>query len=187
MNHIFARRFGAGAMTLLLGAASMSSAASAQDIVSGLAACRTLADAAARLQCYDRLADGFAPPPLAAPAPPPAPPVPTPPPTTAQPAPVAPSAREAANERFGQDRLPAEKRAPADEPDEIEGKVTALRLVPGGYVEVTLDTGQVWRQTEPERWRIELGAQVRIRKGVVGGFMLNEVGRNKSTRVRRME
>jgi hypothetical protein len=170
-----------GALCLVLG--SHFALAQAPDTATQLSVCRALQNAAERLVCYDRLADGFTTLAVGArSAPSPAPAAPTLPPS-----PNAVPGREATNERFAQDRLPAEKREVAPEPEAIEANITALRLIPGGFVEVTLDTGQVWRQTEGEPMRLALGAKVRVRKGLVGGFLLNEIGRNKSHRVRRME
>jgi hypothetical protein len=178
------RRFATLTTVLLCVSGAHVRHADGQDLSAQLGACRAIADNALRLVCYDRLSDTLAPPATGAQA------------LQAAPANPAPSAAQPAAprvvpptpaQRFADDRLPAARRDAPPELDEIQAVVTALRLVPGGFVEVTLDTGQVWRQTDGEQIRVGLGAKVRVRKGLVGGFLLNEVGRNKSHRVKRVE
>ncbi|MDX2143408.1 MAG: hypothetical protein SFV19_08640 [Rhodospirillaceae bacterium] len=187
--HRSPRRHAIVTVALLALGIGASPVALGQDMAAQLGACRAIPDNAARLACYDRLSDALVPPPANVAAPQAPPVVPAPSATTPQPAvPVAPpSPAPTPAQRFADDRLPAAKRDAPPELDEIQAGVTALRLVPGGFVEVTLETGQVWRQTDGEQMRVGLGAKVRIRKGLVGGFLLNEVGRNKSYRVKRVE
>ena len=60
----------------------------------------------------------------------------------------------------------------ADPPD-IHAKVAALReTVPNSYL-ITLDNGQVWRQTEPEAYPLRQGSDVRIYVSKWGGFRLS--------------
>jgi hypothetical protein len=50
----------------------------------------------------------------------------------------------------------------SDDPEDIIAKVTELReTVPQSYL-ITLDNGQVWRQTVPEYYPLRLGSDVRI-------------------------
>jgi len=69
------------------------------------------------------------------------------------------------------DAAPAPAPAPSGEPDpqEFVGTVTALReTVPNSYV-ITLDNGQVWRQTYAEWYGLRPGQTVRIRPSRWGG------------------
>jgi len=116
--------------------------------------CGGMPDDAARLRCFDAalpavraLLEGGP----ARPAVPPA--------TPAAPAdPVA---------SFG---APARAESPLEE---IEARVATVATVMYGQAAVTLDNGQVWRQTQsPEVPRSYVGKQVRVRRNAMGGFIL---------------
>jgi hypothetical protein len=58
--------------------------------------------------------------------------------------------------------------SPQAQPTEIVAKITALReTVPNAYV-ITLDNGQVWRQTQPLVYRLRVGLEVRLRSSRFG-------------------
>jgi len=62
----------------------------------------------------------------------------------------------------------------------LEGVITALReTVPNAWV-ITLDSGQVWRQTYPERYPLQVGKRVQIseRRNFGSGYRLTVVGAN---------
>ena len=159
------------------------------DVMGRMRACRVIGDVTARAACYDRLTDSLAPPQVnpspsapsrAAPTPP------LPPVTASPPSPAAPNAP--AINRFGQSDLPIQKVIPKDElpPDEITARVKSVRGDASGNLTVTLDNGQVWRQTEAGPLRILPGSAVKIRSGVLGAFYMSLVSANRSVRVKRI-
>jgi len=69
--------------------------------------------------------------------------------------------------------------------ESILATVTDLRQTSGGEFIVTLDNGQVWRQIDLESWSApQKGDRVRIRRGLLGSFML-VTSKNLATHVRR--
>jgi hypothetical protein len=66
-----------------------------------------------------------------------------------------------------EDDFGLKQQAPRTEP-EIVAKVTELReTVPNSYV-ITLDNGQVWRQSQPQRYPLRAGLEVRLRETKFG-------------------
>lgn len=148
-------------------------AAQADD--AGLKRCRALADGPARLACYDAL-------PLAAPAPAVAPvavkppqPAQPPPPPPAPPAPPPPPAS------FGLDKPAAAPEAVASTiPGAFEGWAPRQRL--------RLANGQVWQVADDSNGVYDLrDPRVTIRRAVLGGFVMEIEGVNRTVRVRRVE
>jgi len=114
--------------------------------------CRSLADDARRLACYDQLF-----PPRAAAAQP----------STAQPSTAQPGKSHAGSAQgntqqpatpgpdFGLSEQQQRANGTADEAkakESISATVTAVRNMPGGQFVVTLDNGQIWRQSEADWW-----------------------------------
>lgn len=79
------------------------------------------------------------------------------------------------------------RRGEATEPQEFAAKVTALRqIVPNSYL-ITLDNGQVWRQTYTEWYPLLPGQKVRIRPSRWGGtFWLTADGSNGFIQIKRV-
>lgn len=170
-------------------AAGVNSGARAEDVTARLQACRSVADTAARAACYDRIVDDFnravqsaapaARPQAVTPAAPPAPPK-----TAFAPAqPVTPL------ERFGAKDLPEKKKVPEQElpPDEITAKAARVVTDANGYMTITLDSGQVWRQTESSVLKILPGTTVKIKSGVLGVYYISLTTGNRSARVKRIQ
>lgn len=146
-----------------------------------LVACRAIGDVALRAACYDRIVNGLnsggaAPPTAPAPIPAAAPTRP------AAPAPVAPTSR------FGADDLPLPKRDPeaAKLSDQMIAKATSIKTDGMGLVTVTLDNGQTWRQTEGPALRVLPGAEVKIRPGLMGSYLMSLTLGNRSVRAKRI-
>ena len=139
----------------------------------GLQRCRAIAEAAARLACYDALALPARPGPRAAPAP--ANPAPAP----ASPAPAQPSAAD----RFGMESkgLPA----PADRIESrIRGRFEGWRA----NSLIRLENGQVWQVADNSWLRGEWDdPKVTVRRGLLGSFYLDIEGLTLSPRVRRVQ
>jgi len=150
------------------------------DLNARLVACRAIGEVAARAACYDRLVDTLRPAAPAASAPLS--------PAIASPPTVAPPPAAAPSQRFGAESLPREKREPGvpPPPDQIIAKATAVRTDGNGYVIVTLDNGQTWRQTEGQALRVLPGAEVKIRSGLIGSYLMSLSTGNRSVRAKRV-
>lgn len=165
--------------------------------------CQKLESPADRLECYERQVNAASPhtqsgapatpaPQAPAPAAPPAsaarsaaPPAaaataapvasahatPATPPNASPAAPSAPATHSSAEKNSGSGNTTA--------PSEIVAKVTALsRTVPDAWL-ITLDNGQVWRQTYPQAYALTPGVQVTLRPSRWGGaFRLTGDGMN---------
>lgn len=179
------------AVTLLLGAAAVAGAESERD---ALEACRSIADDARRLTCYDGiLLPETAPQPsaIAETAAVPDPPVvPDPPPVAPAPA----SAAEDGNvvQRglgrlrglFGRDEPPVEK---PPELQSIDAQVVEVVKLARGNHRLTLEDGQVWREIEVKpRARYRVGDKVEIARGALGSYNLSNERTGHRIKVRRV-
>lgn len=131
--------------------------------------CRQVGEAAARLACYDKLAD------LAAAQP--AAPVPAA-------TPAAPATVKTPTERFGLEQKAAQEGA-AD---------TITSVLPGDFegwdpkTKFTLANGQVWQVTDGSSvYWLAKSPKVTIRRGVLGVFYLEVEGLNSIAKVKRLQ
>lgn len=151
------------AARIVLAALLVSTAALAQD--GGLARCRAIADAAARLACYDAL------------------PLPGPEAKASPAAAPQPPARPPA-EVFGlEERVP-----PKEMLDQIETRVQGRfeGWTPNSVFH--LANGQVWQVADGSTRFYDLDSpKVQIRRGALGAFYLNLDGDNRTVRVRRVQ
>jgi hypothetical protein len=157
------------------GAASLGAAqAPAPQIV----ACTELADASARLACFDREVAPFARERREAPAatsPAALPPV-SPPVVAEAPAPRAPAPQQAPppESAFGQEQLkPEDRQSTPAEAATLHARITAHRRGGQGTYLVTLDNGQVWRHEEGSRVDyLKVGAAVTISRAALGSYRM---------------
>lgn len=150
-----------------------------------LASCVDIADDAARLACYDRIAGR----PVSAPAPA------APAPATVPARSVAPPAAVAAVEpaptkdpvaEFGLSQQAVKQRNPEGWVESITGTVLGVTQNASDRYVVELDNGQVWAQSETNSYpTLKIGDSVSIRRGAVGSFVLTGP-RSVSWRVRRL-
>jgi hypothetical protein len=132
-----------------------------------VAACANIPDTMQRASCYDRE--------VAALSKAPVPAIPTRPPS-ASPSGVAPPAPAPAPApaEFGVDSLERKARA-TSEPASVTLKATVTSLReprPGVYV-ITLDNGQVWRQSEPRiSFLLKTGDGVSLKRGTLDAYRL---------------
>ncbi len=174
----------------------------AADSLKDLLACREIADANARLACFDREASVFAPASKASvksvgPAPAAATPAPAQPPAAAVAQPLAPAATPVAapavdsQEQFGlSERVVAEQEIAAGKRpskiSKIEAHIVRTAHASDGHLIFTLDNDQVWRQLEVEEILTKPGEAVTISRALLGSFWLKmSSGRGcKVTRLR---
>lgn len=148
-------------------------AMAAEDPGATLRACRSEADDAKRLACYDREVDR--PGTLAA---------------SPGAAPAAPALTP--EERFGRtgamNREQTERRK--DEPRQLgtlNATVTEIWTRADGLMVLTLDNGQIWRQIRPDSlFRLKAGEKVKIQPAALGSFLLSGPTK-RSTRVSRVK
>ena len=74
----------------------------------------------------------------------------------------------------------------SDEIDEIEATITDLSKSSSGKFTITLDNGQVWRQTSTSTMRISEGDAVVIERASLGSFKLKKAGTKRSMKVKRV-
>jgi hypothetical protein len=160
-----------------------------------LLACRSIADSAARLACFDRETAALASVPAASLAAAPAAPPPSPAPATSQAA--APAAPEHpapaldAQQSFGLSgsAIAANDEAVGARPAKlakIEGRIVALALAGNGRTLFTLDNTQVWRQIESDGDMLaKLGDSATISRGLLGSYWL-QLKNGRGCKVTRM-
>lgn len=164
----------------------------AQD--TGLRQCRAVADAAARLACYDAL-------PLTAPASV-APPAPSAPPAAARPAPV-PAADAATRQAAAAGVAPSAPPTAADgaaleaqfgllsPAEKVKEIVTRFEGLFEGWrsgERITLANGQVWQVVDGSSAVYNLrNPKITIRRGSLGQFVLDVEGAAKMATVRRIQ
>lgn len=125
--------------------------------------CLEIADADARLACYDRFARTR---------------------RAGHPSPVAPpdAAPASAEARFGNAQAERKGRIEA-----IHANIAATGVNGFGKLVVTLDNGQVWLQTDGKRYRAAVGDAVTVRRSSYGpGFRLKTEGGRRFIQVKRI-
>ena len=156
-----------------------------------LAECRSIADEATRLACYDALAAASAMVDQADEGPL----------TTAVPR----AAAEAGLERSTKDTVSlddpvdlfgrsdreirdvAVRKTTNQSLERIVAIATTVLEKPSGRLVVTLDNDQIWEQSESQRFRLREGDEVEIWRGRLGTYFLKRSGTNRSIRVRRQQ
>jgi hypothetical protein len=131
-------------------------AQSTGETAAAIEACARIADQAARLDCFDKLARS-APGRSVETAPSPAPAAAVDPQSAVAPQTAGDTPAPAASVTSRR-----EVRAADRAEREVMSSVTALREIQPGRVEVTLANGQVWRQTYSDRYNLLVGHEVKI-------------------------
>lgn len=159
-------------------------ASGADDIAATIRACRSEADDARRLACYDRAAGRES---GAAPAAAPAAAAAAPTAATAAPAPAAKT-----EDSFGRERQLAHEEDKKREAEtravgELRSSIVSIETRIDGLMTFTLENGQVWRQNRPDsKFSIKQGDAVLIQPGSLNSFILSGPTK-KSTRVTRVK
>ncbi|MBL8630546.1 MAG: hypothetical protein JNM81_12995 [Rhodospirillaceae bacterium] len=85
--------------------------------------------------------------------------------------------------------MPSEKREqPVDaQPDAMRARVVKVAADAYGATIVTLDNGQVWKQTEGTKYRVSSGAGVTISRGMLGAFFLKADNTSLAVKFKRIE
>ena len=162
---------------------SVAKIAGGAELSTELIDCRPLTSAVARLDCYDQAIDAHtaAPSPAAMPR------------TAENPAPVAPTAAAATaasapklsqEDLFGKGetelRKSVQEATDTKEIDRIEARIVEVRKSASGKAVITLDNGQVWKQSDTSRTHLSVNDKVTIRRRSFGSYTLY----NKKTSIR---
>jgi len=168
--------------------------AGSAELPTELTDCRALTSAIARLDCYDQAVDAHTPSPSQA----------AKPQTAGNPAPLAPTAAVAATaasqtarssgpelsqeDLFGQGetemRKSVQEATDAEEIDRIEAIIVDVYKSKSGKAVITLDNGQVWKQSDGSRSHLSVDDTVTIRRRSFGSYTL--FNKKNSIRVKRI-
>lgn len=154
-------------------------ALAAESLPESLRKCAAVADAAQRLQCYDRAVTALGAPvaagatlaPAAATAVVPAAPAPTP------------------EQKFGaRGEVKAKQQPKVEEPtlEQLTAEVKAIRRGPNGELILTLDNGQVWRQLSAQPMLVKTGDRVTIKSMTFNSFWMTDPS-GRGSRVKRVQ
>jgi hypothetical protein len=142
-----------------------------------LSDCRNISAEAARLSCYDALADRQAQLTVATST------------TAAASAAQTTPPSLTAEELFGRDAAQSDdlvrRASDIGRLDEITAEVAGARVSPNGKLIVALDNGQVWSQVDSPAPRIRPGDKVRIRRAALNSYLLVPAEGGKAIRVHR--
>lgn len=72
-----------------------------------------------------------------------------------------------------------------EDTSEITAVVGKVEKAPKGKLIITLEDGQVWRQTDGGDYRLKSGDTIIISRGAIGSFYLKKYDANKRIRVKR--
>jgi hypothetical protein len=164
-------------------------ASSSNPLAAQLKRCASLADASARLACYDALAGVAAPTAQAAPSPSAGGSAGKIPSSSAAAAPVAAPAAPAAPNitDFGVRNGPLQaERDPVREKTML-AVVSAVGSRGRGELVVTLDNGQVWKQIQPSDYPLKPGDHVEIDVAALGSYRLWTPSTRRATKVTRIQ
>jgi hypothetical protein len=167
-------------------------ASSSNPLAAQIKRCASLADASARLACYDALAGVAAPSAAmaqAAPSPSAGGSTGTPPSSSATAAPVAaPGAPAASNiADFGVRNGPLQAQRDPVREKTMFAVVSAVGSRGRGELVVTLDNGQVWRQIQPSDYPLKPGDRVEIDVAALGSYRLWTPSTRRATKVTRVQ
>jgi hypothetical protein len=129
-----------------------------------LARCRAVADASARLACYDALVPAA----VAAPAP--------------------PAGATAPLPALTENSFGFENRLAQQGPEAVESRILGAFEGWGPNQRIRLENGQLWQIADDSRGVVDKrDPKVRITRGAMGSFLLEIEGRRQAPRVRRVE
>jgi hypothetical protein len=158
-----ASRIALGAAVFLAGSALAAGPNSSERVLHDFGTCRTTADAAARLACFEKTFDSFEQA------------------VKSKEVTIVDKAdmRQAKRSLFGfalphVDMFGGSHSDPADDFTEINTTVASAREVERGHVEIRLadESGAVWQVTDPMPFPPRAGDKIRIRQGALGNYFL---------------
>jgi mannose-6-phosphate isomerase class I len=79
------------------------------------------------------------------------------------------------------------KQKPVDAIERLDLEVAAVKKDAYGVQIISFSNGQVWKQIETRRFKLEPGQRVYIEAGALGSFLLGSEDRNSTVRVKRLK
>lgn len=143
--------------------------AQAADIVQQIRQCQTVTQEQERLRCYDQLAQQI---PASAPAAA----------TTVTTQAAGQIAAKTPTEAFG-----LETRVDDNQLEQLQLTVKSVRQTTKRRLQITMDNGQVWQQTDDSSLDVKPGDQCRVERAFMGSFLLSNGRSNLKIRVRRVD
>jgi FtsZ-interacting cell division protein YlmF len=70
---------------------------------------------------------------------------------------------------------------------QIQATIISIKKAPHGELIITLDNGQVWRQTDSIRIKLRKGDSVNIERRAMGSFFIGTANANKTMRAKRVK
>lgn len=70
---------------------------------------------------------------------------------------------------------------------QIQATIINIEKAPHGQLIITLDNGQVWRQTDNTRLKLIKEQVIIIKRGAMGSFFIGKVNANKRIRAKRVD
>ncbi len=154
----------------------LSAQATATDLNQALQQCLAIEAQSSRLQCYDQLAQ------------------------RAKSAPALPVVKEVSGQASAPATSPApaeaanptaafglEQRAPENQLDNLQLTVKSVRKTVKGRLEITMENGQIWRQSDDSSLDVKSGDLCRVERAFMGSFLLSNGRSNLKIRVRRVD
>ncbi|AZG71971.1 hypothetical protein [Shewanella livingstonensis] len=150
-----------------------------------LSICAAKTDKTVRLTCYDALAANAKPSAhiMTTASPTKITPSVAPRPTT----PAAPSAVVASPQALSVEDFGLQRKVIEDEVDKIYSEVVSIKKDALGAFIITLNNGQVWKQSSSKYYKIKKGQRIFIKTGALNSFLLGSDERNATTRVKRLK
>lgn len=72
-------------------------------------------------------------------------------------------------------------------PEVIQSKVIKVKETPYKLLILTLENGQVWRQSEADRFKVKVGDMVEVSRGAFTSFFLKKQGGSKKVKFKRVK
>ncbi|WP_434953066.1 hypothetical protein ACRWQL_08300 [Shewanella sp. HL-SH4] len=80
-----------------------------------------------------------------------------------------------------------QKKVAEDEIEKLYFNVADVDKDPYGALIITLANGQIWKQSQSDRYKVNKGQKIYIKKGALSSFLLGTDDRNSTTRVKRIK
>ncbi len=80
-----------------------------------------------------------------------------------------------------------ENRVPEQQIADLKLEVKSVRSTGKGRLEISMQNGQIWLQTDDNRFDVKAGDVCRIERAMLGSFLLDNGRSNRKIRVRRVD
>lgn len=88
------------------------------------------------------------------------------------------------DDSFGAEQI---ENSSSSDSDQMLAVIKAIDTNPRDLRTISLSNGQVWRELQSSTLNLDVGADIIIKKGLVGGYLLSTESSNRISRVKRIE